>query len=48
VLLAGDESGLQPAEQGGGRDAELFGGLAEGEQLAVGRLLGRLVGGILR
>jgi hypothetical protein len=45
VLLAGDESGLQPAEQGGWGDAELLGGLMDGEQLAVERLLGRLVGG---
>ena len=37
VLLAGDEPGLEPAVQGGGGDAELFGGLADGEQFAVGR-----------
>jgi hypothetical protein len=31
VLLAADEPGLQPAEDGGGGDAELVGGLADGE-----------------
>jgi hypothetical protein len=45
VLLAGDEPGLQPAVKRGRGDAELVGGLADGEQLAVGGLLGRLVGG---
>src|SRR5215217_5910278 len=45
VLLAGDEPGLQPAKQRGGGDAELVGGLAHGEQLAVGWLDRRLVGG---
>ena len=45
VLFAGDESVLQPAEDGGGRDAELVGGLADGQQLAVGRVGGGLVGG---
>src|SRR5215212_6880106 len=45
VLLAGDEPGLQPAKQRGGGDAELVGGLADGEQLAVGWLDRRLVGG---
>ena len=43
VLLAGDEPGLQPAVQRGGGDAELFGGLADREQFAVGRLARRLV-----
>jgi hypothetical protein len=38
VLLAGDESGLQPAEDGGRRDAELIGGFVDGPQFAVGRL----------
>ena len=37
VLLAGDESGLQPAVDGGGGGAEFVGGLADGQQLAVGR-----------
>ena len=45
VLLAADEPGLQPAEDRGGGDAEFVGGLADGEQLAVGRLGGRLVRG---
>ena len=45
VLFAADESGLEPAEDGGGGDAELVGGFADGEQLAVGRLGGRLVCG---
>ena len=43
VLFAGDEPGLQPAEDRGGGDAELVGGLADGEQFAVGRLGRRLV-----
>src|SRR6478672_2873746 len=43
VLFAADESGLEPAEDGGGGDAEFVGGLADGEQFAVGRLGGRLV-----
>src|SRR5215211_838927 len=47
VLFATDEAGLEPAVQGGGGDAELVGGLADGQQLAVGRLGGRLVGGDL-
>ena len=38
VLLAADEPGLEPAEDGGGGDAEFVGGLADGEQFAVGRL----------
>jgi len=38
VLLAGDEPGLQPAKDRGGGDAELVGGLADGEKVAVGRL----------
>jgi hypothetical protein len=38
VLLSGDEPGLEPAVKCGGGDAELLGGLADGEQLAVGRL----------
>jgi len=45
VLFAGDESVLEPAVKGGGGDAELVGGLADGKQLPVGRLVGRLVGG---
>ena len=45
VLLAGDESGLEPAEDGGGGDAEFVGGFADGEQFAVGWLGGRLVCG---
>ena len=44
VLFAGDESGLQPAVECGGGDAELVGGFADGEQFAVGRL-GRAAGG---
>ena len=44
-MLAGDESGLEPAEDGGGGDAELVGGLADGEQFAVGRVGWRLVCG---
>src|SRR5215207_194845 len=43
VLFAADEAGLEPAVQGGGGDAEFVGGLADREQLAVGRLGGRLV-----
>ena len=43
VLLAGDESGLQPAVEGGGGDAELVGGFADGERLSVGWFAGRLV-----
>ena len=30
VLLSGDEPGLEPAKDGGGGDAELVGGLADG------------------
>ncbi len=45
VLLAADESGLEAAVQGGRCDAESVGGLADGEQLPVGWLGGRLVGG---
>jgi hypothetical protein len=45
VLVAGDESGLQPAVKRGCGDAELLGGFGDGEQLAVERLVGRLVGG---
>ena len=36
VLFAADEAGLEPAEDGGGGDAEFVGGFADGEQLAVG------------
>jgi hypothetical protein len=36
---------LQPAKDGRGGDSELLGGLADGEQFAVGRVVGRLVGG---
>jgi len=45
VLLAGDEPGLEPAEDRGCGDAELVGGFADGEQFAVGRLGRRLVCG---
>ena len=45
VLFAADEAGLEPAEDGGGGDAEFVGGFADGQQLAVGRLGGRLVRG---
>ena len=44
-MHAGDESGLQPAEDGRGGDAELLRGLVDREQLAVGRLGGRRVCG---
>ena len=37
VLFAADEAGLEPAEDGGGGDAEFVCGFADGQQLAVGR-----------
>src|SRR4051812_34438670 len=45
VLLAGDEAVAEPAVQCRGRDAEHLGGPGDREQLAVGRLGGRLVRG---
>ena len=45
VLLAGDEPVVDPAVQGGGRHSEGVGGAADREQLAVGWVFGRLVGG---
>ena len=45
VLFAGDESGLEPAEDGGGGNAELVGGFADGKQFAVGRFGWRFVCG---
>src|SRR5450631_2367001 len=45
VLLAADDPVTQPAVDRGGGDAELFGGSCDGEQFAVGRLVGRVVGG---
>ena len=40
-----DEPVVEPAVDGGGGDAELFGGSCDGEQFAVGWVAGRLVGG---
>jgi hypothetical protein len=45
VLLARDESGLDPAVDRRRGDAEDVGGLADREQLPVGWIGGRLVGG---
>ncbi|MCA1695652.1 MAG: hypothetical protein LC749_13510, partial [Actinobacteria bacterium] len=45
VLLTGDEPVLKPAEDCGCGDAELVGGFADGEQLAVGRFGCGVVGG---
>ena len=44
-MFTGDEAVVKPAVQGGGGDAEDLGGLGDREQLAVGWLGGRLVGG---
>ena len=38
-LLAGDEPVGQPAVQGGGRQAQLVGGVGHGEQLSFGRVV---------
>src|SRR6516165_2615177 len=45
VLLAADEAGLKPAEDRRGGDAQHVGGLADWQQLAVGRLGRRFVCG---
>ena len=44
-LLAGDEAVVDPAVQGRGGDAELLGGVGDGEQFAFGRVGVGLVAG---
>ena len=44
-LLAGDEPVAEPTVQGGGRQAQLFGGVGHGEQLCVLRVVAGLVAG---
>jgi len=44
-LLAGDEAVVEPAQEGGGCDAELACGLGHVEQVSFGKVAGWLVAG---